>query len=45
MRRERPEQELEGTIGTDARAMGAAILPLYAHFAPTHELFLKSENV
>jgi predicted NBD/HSP70 family sugar kinase len=37
-------QLLEGTIGTDARAMGAAILPLYAHFAPMHELFLKSES-
>jgi len=34
-------QLLEGTIGADARAMGGAILPLYAHFAPTHELFLK----
>jgi predicted NBD/HSP70 family sugar kinase len=34
-------QLLEGTIGSDARAMGGAILPLYAHFAPTHELFLK----
>ncbi|HEY1997011.1 ROK family transcriptional regulator [Paraburkholderia sp.] len=34
-------QLLEGTIGADARAMGAAILPLYAHFAPVHELFLK----
>ncbi|WP_323122699.1 ROK family transcriptional regulator [Burkholderia alba] len=32
---------LEGSIGADARAMGAAILPLYAHFAPSHELFLK----
>ena len=32
-----------GSIGADARAMGGAILPLYAHFAPTHELFLKSE--
>jgi predicted NBD/HSP70 family sugar kinase len=32
---------LEGTIGADARAMGGAILPLYAHFAPVHELFLK----
>ncbi len=32
---------LEGTIGADARAMGGAILPLYAHFAPSHELFLK----
>jgi predicted NBD/HSP70 family sugar kinase len=34
-------QLLEGTIGADARAMGAAIMPLYAHFAPVHELFLK----
>ena len=34
-------QLLEGTIGADARAMGGAILPLYAHFAPVHELFLK----
>jgi predicted NBD/HSP70 family sugar kinase len=31
----------EGLIGADARAMGGAILPLYAHFAPKHELFLK----
>jgi predicted NBD/HSP70 family sugar kinase len=34
-------QLIEGTIGADARAMGGAILPLYAHFAPVHELFLK----
>ncbi|TDN63788.1 ROK family transcriptional regulator [Paraburkholderia sp. BL10I2N1] len=34
-------QLLEGAIGADARAMGGAILPLYAHFAPMHELFLK----
>jgi len=33
---------VEGEIGADARAMGGAILPLYAHFAPRHELFLKS---
>jgi predicted NBD/HSP70 family sugar kinase len=33
---------LAGSIGANARAMGAAILPLYAHFAPTHELFLKT---
>jgi predicted NBD/HSP70 family sugar kinase len=32
---------VEGLIGADARAMGGAILPLYAHFAPKHELFLK----
>ena len=32
---------LEGTIGSDARAMGGALLPLYSNFAPDHELFLK----
>ncbi len=32
---------LEGTIGSDARAMGGALLPLYANFAPDRELFLK----
>jgi len=32
---------LAGTIGSDARAMGGALLPLYAHFAPDRELFLK----
>lgn len=37
-------QLLEGTIGSDARAMGGAILPLYAHFAPKHELFLKEDR-
>ena len=31
----------EGTIGADARAMGGALLPLYANFAPDRELFLK----
>lgn len=30
---------LAGTIGSDARAIGGALLPLYAHFAP--DLFLK----
>jgi predicted NBD/HSP70 family sugar kinase len=34
---------LGGSIGADARAMGGAILPLYAHFAPNRELFLKAE--
>ena len=34
---------LAGSIGADARAMGAALLPLYAHFAPNRELFLKTE--
>jgi predicted NBD/HSP70 family sugar kinase len=32
---------LEGVIGSDARAMGGALLPLYANFAPDRELFLK----
>ena len=31
----------EGTIGSDARAMGGALLPLYANFAPDRDLFLK----
>ncbi len=34
-----------GTHGADARAMGAAILPLYWHFAPNHERFLKAEEL
>lgn len=36
----RPEL-LAGTIGSDARALGGALLPLYANFAPDRELFLK----
>ena len=32
---------LPGTIGSDARALGGALLPLYANFAPDRELFLK----
>ena len=32
---------LPGTIGSDARALGGAWMPLYANFAPDHELFLK----
>jgi predicted NBD/HSP70 family sugar kinase len=34
-------QVLPGTIGSDARAIGGALLPLYANFAPDRELFLK----
>jgi predicted NBD/HSP70 family sugar kinase len=34
-------QLLAGTIGADARAMGGALLPLYANFAPDRDLFLK----
>jgi predicted NBD/HSP70 family sugar kinase len=32
---------LAGTIGSDARAVGGALLPLYANFAPDQDLFLK----
>jgi predicted NBD/HSP70 family sugar kinase len=34
---------LVGAVGADARAVGAAILPMYRRFAPVHELFLKPE--
>jgi predicted NBD/HSP70 family sugar kinase len=34
---------LAGTIGADARAIGGALLPLYANFAPDRDLFLKIE--
>ena len=30
-----------GTIGPDARALGGALLPLHANFAPDRALFLK----
>jgi predicted NBD/HSP70 family sugar kinase len=35
-------QVLGGAIGPDARALGAAMLPLYAHFAPDRDLFLNA---
>jgi len=35
---------LAGTIGSDARAIGGALLPLYANFAPDRDLFLKLDN-
>lgn len=31
-----------GSIGSDARALGGALLPLHACFAPDHGIFLKS---
>ena len=34
-------QLMAGTIGLDARAIGGALLPLYANFAPDRDLFLK----
>lgn len=36
-----PRLEL-GTIGSDARALGGALLPLHATFAPDRDLFLKN---
>ena len=36
-----PRLEL-GTIGSDARALGGALLPLHATFAPDRDLFLKT---
>jgi len=35
---------LTGTIGSDARAIGGALLPLYAAYAPDSDLFLKVGN-
>lgn len=32
---------MAGTIGSDARALGGAVLPPYANFAPDRDLFLK----
>lgn len=34
-----------GTIGSDARALGGALLPLYAAFAPDPEVFLKAAPI
>jgi len=39
---QRPQVQA-GIIGSDARALGGALLPLYANFAPDPELFLKLE--
>lgn len=33
-----------GTIGSNAHAIGAALLPLYANFAPNHSLFIKENK-
>ena len=38
-------QVLAGTIGSDARAIGGALLPLYANFAPDRDLFLKIDKL
>ncbi len=36
---------LSGTIGSDARAIGGALLPLHANFAPDRDLFLKIDKL
>lgn len=33
---------VEGSIGSDARALGGALLPLHANFAPDRDVFLKA---
>ena len=38
-----PPQLMTGTIGPDAMALGGAMMPLYANYAPDRELFLKEE--
>ena len=40
----RPTELLEGSIGSDARALGGALLPLHANFAPDRDLFLKADR-
>ena len=37
-------QLMAGTIGSDARALGGALLPLYANFAPDRDLFIKVQD-
>jgi len=37
-----PPRLVAGRIGSDARALGGALLPLHASFAPDHDLFLKT---
>ena len=33
---------MAGSIGSDARALGGAMLPLHANFAPDRDIFLKA---
>ncbi|GIX25636.1 MAG: sugar kinase [Caldimonas sp.] len=37
-----PPRLLSGSIGSDARALGGALLPLHANFAPDWDVFLKA---
>jgi predicted NBD/HSP70 family sugar kinase len=39
-----PTALMEGRIGSDARALGGALLPLHANFAPDRDLFLKADH-
>ncbi|OGB34271.1 MAG: serine/threonine protein kinase [Burkholderiales bacterium RIFCSPLOWO2_12_FULL_61_40] len=36
-----PTRVMAGSVGPDARALGGALLPLHANFAPDQDLFLK----
>jgi hypothetical protein len=36
-----PAKVIAGSIGSDARALGGALLPLHENFAPDRDLFLK----
>ena len=36
-----PATLIEGSIGSDARALGGALMPLHANFAPDRDIFLK----
>ncbi len=36
-----PANVIEGTVGPDAPALGGALMPLHANFAPDRDLFLK----
>ncbi len=39
----RQPQVVAGVIGSDARAVGGALVPLYANFAPDPDVFLKAQ--
>lgn len=37
-----PTRVIAGSVGSDARALGGALLPLHANFAPDRDVFLKA---
>jgi len=39
-----PAKVIAGSIGSDARALGGALLPLHENFAPDRDLFLKATS-